>query len=189
MYQITTAYTPDNHILHKFPVITEHTLDDHLALKRFEDVFFGWVGINILVSKIHFVVAQRIQDQRPVMYVAHSAVTCEQILKRQTPKLVDEQEIYAAERLYALTQGERLHQENVQKTARIKELEHQGKLYRRQLLRKGQEERKKSTILTPEQEKIKWLGLTGWKAYAFYIIIGLLIVATIIFGSAYFGLW
>ena len=89
MYIFTTAYTDDDHILHQFPVITEHSIDDHLALTRFEDVFFGWLGVRRQVAKIHFVVPQRIQDQRPVMYVAHSAVTVEQILQRQTPKLVD----------------------------------------------------------------------------------------------------
>jgi len=192
MYQVTTAYTPEDSILHKFPIITEHPLDDHLTLKRFEDVFFGLVGINVLVSKIHFVVPQRIQDQHPVMYVAHSAVTVEQILQRQTPKLVDETELYATERLWALTQGERLHQANMQQAARIKELERQTRKYRLELRRKAQERKKEqSTIMTPEKDHIPFFGgyLTGWKMYLIIAIIVVAVFALAFFGGSYLGFW
>ncbi|MHA2428129.1 MAG: hypothetical protein ACXADB_08915 [Candidatus Hermodarchaeia archaeon] len=189
MYIITTAYTKEKDILHQFPVITEHKLDDHLALKRFEDVYFGWVGVRRQVSKIHFVVPQRTRDQRPIMYVGHSAVTVDQVMKRQHPKPVNEDEIYAVERLYALTQGERLQQQSVQERARIRELSEQNKMLRLQLYQKQQEEKKKSVVFTPEKEKVPIIGLTGWKLYAFYIGLGLLIVLALIFGSAYFGVW
>jgi hypothetical protein len=190
IYLVTQAYVPEDDLMRQFVVVTNQTLDEHLALKRFEDVFVGLLSVNVQVAKVNFVVPQRIQDQKPIMYVTHSAVTVNQTLNKDPTKIVDDDEIYAAERLYALTTGERYQQKSVQDRARIKELEEQNVRLQRHLVdAENRSDEEESLILTPEKEKVPILNLTGWKMYVFYAVIVFLIIGCVWGVGSVFGLW
>jgi hypothetical protein len=175
LYLATGAWEDEDSLLRDVMLVTHGTLDEHLGLLKHETVFLpdAWIGVVREVSKVNWLVPQRIQNQKLVMYVTDSAVTLRDKLENRTPHKIKDAQTWVAEREMALTLTQRVRHENEQLKAQLKHGEQTYKKLGRAYMRKETTQFRDSEILKAEDTKPKWLGFSGWsRVVPIAIIIG-----------------
>lgn len=172
LYLVTTAYRKPDDILKQFIVICDGNISEHELLFTDTRAFLGVFGVNRRVSEINFVVAKRMKDNSPILFITDSAVIVNKVLNREERLKCNLPHTLMAEMEAGIMAGERFQNLAENLAAELDEAEGRARNWELMYHRAKGEDIREDGIMQPESETDDALFSPRQKKLIMYFILG-----------------
>jgi hypothetical protein len=187
LYLVTTAYRKPDDILKRFIVICDGNIAEHETLFTDTRAFLGVFGVNRRASEINFVVAKRMKDNSPILFITDSAVVVNKVLNREERLKCNLPHTLVAEMEAGIMAGERFMNLADNLAAELDESENRARNWELAYHRAKGEDIREDGIMQPETDPEPALFSDRQKKAITYFFIGIVLFGLAMLVAYYSG--